>query len=320
VADLVRTGPKRLDVRVSGGVADENRVPLGDLITIAQTLQDAMRGVGSVLTGGKAGLGGRTKGDIEAATELQLLAEPKPGSITLELGLAPAPEALPGAEQPYLGERALAALIEGMARLDEAESELPEGFDPGVLKTLKRLRPVLRRGYTLDLALDATALAQPTPLVHVDETWLSKVDNLIDKPLRAHIRLEGVLQMVDLGSHPLQCRIDRSFSPSVACLVPSELQDEVRAALGKQVEVTGEGEFDRGSEEPKRITVDELAIVTDVVGIDPSRFRQHVSWEELAVAQGVEPLADPDSLGGLFESDEELDQFLALRTTSLDNT
>jgi hypothetical protein len=70
--------------------------------------------VGTVLSGGRAGVGGRKTRDIEAATELHLVAEPRPGSLTLELALSPEPEAIPGAEQPHLGQRALSAENDGL--------------------------------------------------------------------------------------------------------------------------------------------------------------------------------------------------------------
>jgi hypothetical protein len=303
------SGQTHLCVSVSGGVADEHRIAVNDLTTLATVLQTAVRGVGAVLSGGRAGVGGRKKGSVEAATELQLVAEPHPGSITLELALAPEPEPIPGSEQPHLGERALEALIQGLGSLDESTDELPEGFDPGVLKTLNRLGPVLRRGHTVDFSLYGISANRLQACV--DQRWLGTVERLIAKPLRAHLTLEGVLQMVDLGARPLQCRIDRGFLPSVMCLIPNELEPEVRAGLGKLVRVTGEGEFDRGSDEPRRVTVEHLELVTQVAGFDPERIREHAPWQELAEEQGVSVLRDPSQLGGVFGDDAELDEFLA---------
>jgi hypothetical protein len=144
----------------------------------------------------------------------------------------------------------------------------------------------------------------------VNRRWLGTLERLRDKPLRAHLRLEGVLQMVDLGARPLQCRIDRSFLPSVMCLIPNVLELQVRAVLGKHVVVVGEGEFDRGSDEPKRVTVALLELVTQVAGFDPERINEHKPWQELAEQQGVGVLADARQLGGVFPDDEELDEFL----------
>jgi hypothetical protein len=302
-------GRAQLDVRVSGGIADQHRISANDLATLATVLQTAVRGVGTVLSGGQAGLGGRRKGDVESATELQLVAEPRSGSLTLSLALPPEPPALPGTEQPHLGRQALGALLDGVASLDGTTDELPEGFDPGVLKTLDRLGPVLRRGHALDLSLeDGSYLPRR---LHIDQHWLSTVEQLIAKPLRAHLSVEGVLQMVDLASRPLQCRIDRSYLPSVACVIPNDLEPQVREALGRHVRVVGEGVFDRYSNEPKRLTVERLELLIQVAGIDPERIRRHASWRQLAEEQNVDVLHDPTQLGGLFDDEAELEDFLA---------
>jgi hypothetical protein len=300
-------GETRLHVRISGGVADARRIAVNDLTTLANVLQTAVRGVGTVLSGGQAGLGGRKKKAIEAATELQVIAEPSPGSFQLELGLASeSATPFPEIKQPHLGERALSALLAGIAGLDESTSELPEGFDPGVLKTLDRLAPVLRRGHRIELGARGPRVQRRAC---VDRQWLGTLERLRRQPLRAHLHLEGVLQMVDLGAHPLQCRIDRGYLPSVMCLIPNELEAEVRAALGKLVEIVGEGEFD-GSDEPKRVTVERLELVTEVAGFDPERINDHAPWQQLAEEQGVGVLADPTVLGGVFPNDDEVDEFL----------
>lgn len=306
---MSETDQTQLTVRVTGGIAEGHRMAVTDLTTLASVLQTAVRGVGLVLSGGRAGMGGRTKGTIEAATELQVIAEPPPGSFVLALGLAPEPPSIPGAEQPHLGERALSALINGIDSLDAATNELPEGFDPGVLKTLDRLAPVLRRGHQIELR--SRGRLGPCHTC-IDRSWLGTVERLRDKPLRAHIRLEGVLQMVDLGARPLQCRIDRPFLPSVLCLIPNEFDGQVLTALGKHVEVVGEAEFDRGSDQPKRVTVESIEVLTQIAGLDPERIKEHAPWQELAARQHVSAIARPEELGGLFESDDEVDEFLAV--------
>lgn len=54
-------GRTQLDVRVSGGIADDHPISANDLATLATVLQTAVRGVGTVLSGGQAGVGGRRK-------------------------------------------------------------------------------------------------------------------------------------------------------------------------------------------------------------------------------------------------------------------
>jgi hypothetical protein len=117
--------------------------------------------------------------------------------------------------------------------------------------------------------------------------------------------------MVDLGTDPLQCRIDRQFHPPVPCLIPTEMRPQVMAAHGRHVEVSGEAEFDRGSDQPKRVMVDTTELVTRVAGIDPARINEHSGWQQLAERQQVRRL-DPGEFGGLFDSDRDVDEFLAV--------
>jgi hypothetical protein len=88
------------------------------------------------------------------------------------------------------------------------------------------------------------------------------------------------------------------------------MEPQVLVALGKRVQVAGEGEFDRGAEEPKRVIVERLEIVTHVAGFDPQRIRRHAPWQKLAEEQGVGVLSDPNQLAGVFEDDHEVDAFL----------
>ena len=117
--------------------------------------------------------------------------------------------------------------------------------------------------------------------------------------------------MVDLGADPLQCRIDRQFHPPVPCLIRTDMRPQVMAVHGRHVEVSGEAEFARGSDQPKRLVVDTIELVTRVAGIDPARINEHSGWQELAEAQQVRRLGQGE-LGGLFENDQEVDEFLAL--------
>jgi hypothetical protein len=105
--------------------------------------------------------------------------------------------------------------------------------------------------------------------------------------------------------------IDRQISVALdMCLIADEMDTQMRAALGKRVQVTGEGEFDRGSDEPRRVRVESLELVTEVAGFAPDRIRKHAPWQELAEEQGVGVLSDPSQLGGVFEDDAEVDEFL----------
>lgn len=302
-----------LDVRVAGGLEDANRFSANDLATLATVMQTAVRGVATVLSGGRAGVGGRKSRAIDAATELEVVAPPEKGSFVLHMELAVDDAELPGLKTSELGDRALRALTRGLDELAEAEERLPEGFDRGVLSTLDRLGPVLRKRQNVTLV--ANGAAGPR-VAAMSTSTLELVERLMAQPLRAPVEIEGVLKMVDLAATPLLVRVDRGPLPSVSCMIGIERKAEVLGAIDKRVRLTGDGQFDPGVDQPRRVEVQELEVISVVAGLDPERIQRHLGWQDLAREQEVGPMQDPAQLAGLFADDDELDEFLASRPVS----
>jgi hypothetical protein len=260
-----------------------------------------------VLAGQPTGRGGRKLGWIEQATELVLVAAPTEGSVILNLELAentPTLEVDP--ELPDLGSTALATFVDG---LDELASggPLPKGFDPGVLKALTSLTPIFTKGYR-GLALK-TGNNGTSHRTEVTPERIAVVRQIIERPLSAPASVDGVLIAVDLAGDPLACRVDRPFLPGVVCLIPREMREVVKDLIERQVHAEGVGEFDPGSEEPKRLQVESLQ-GTDASVIDRLAWRDHRPWQEHALRQEAKPLWT-EELPSLFEDDVDLERFLA---------
>jgi hypothetical protein len=123
-----------LKLHLDGGPADQHRVYLNDLATVAQGVQTALRNVGAVLAGQTTGRRGRKLGWIERATELVLVAAPREGSVDLDLELAAqAPTLEVDTELSDLGPAALEAFVDGLGKL-ASDAPLPKGFDPASLR------------------------------------------------------------------------------------------------------------------------------------------------------------------------------------------
>lgn len=294
-----------LQLRLVGGPAEQHRVSLTDLTTIASGVQTAVRNVGAVLAGQATGRGGRKLGWIEQATELVLVAQPAVGSVALELELAADVPTL-DVDVQNLGPEALTALVDGLATL-APDRPLPRGFDPGVLKAIGTIAPVFKKGYkSIGLTMGRNGDAR---VAEVTAERLLVARQLTERPLTAPATTEGVLIAVDLAGDPLSCRIDRPFLPPVACLIPREMREVVKSLIEQQVRVEGVGEFEPGSEEPRRIQVAELhGIGAD--RMDRTAWREHRPWQELVLQQGTEPMRT-DELPNLFDDDEDLALFLA---------
>lgn len=297
----VSSADHHLTLHLTGGPADDHRILLTDLTTVANGIQATVRNIGAVLAGQTTGRGGRKAGWIEQATELALVAEPRRGSVVLELELAN-PEPSLAVDNVDLGPSAVVALVNGLERLSD-DRPLPQGYDPGVLKALTTMSPLFSKGYrSVQLAIGSDRTAEIT------HERVNLAARLTERPLRGPASVEGVLIAIDLAGESLTCRIDHPFLPSVACLIPSSMRTDVKLLVDQQVHADGEGEFDSGADRPRRLRVTVLRRVESE--IDGGAWRDHWPWQELALRQGTQAF-DAAHLPSLFDSDDDLDQFLA---------
>lgn len=291
---MTAPGPTRLSLRLEGGSADEGRLPLPELLRVGGQLHAVLRDVATVLASGSSGQPGRVKRFIEAATKLEVVASPRPGSFVLDLELPATSDdfadELEGLDLgPHLGHNALDALVTGITALDDSATSLPPGFDRGVLRAIEKFRPAMTKGISR-ITLELSGNGGPETAT-IDDGKIGTARRLIKQPDEGPAVVEGKLQMVDVGR--LECRIDRLPRLSVTCLFPEHLRNDVLAAITKYVRVAGEGEFQPGRDEPSQLLVSSLVVVYQVLGLDPSAFSQPRSIEELAAERGVgsaEPL------------------------------
>lgn len=291
---MTASGHTRLSLRLEGGPADEGRLPLPELLRVGGQVHAVLRDVATVLASGSSGQPGRVKRFIEAATELEVVAAPRPGSFVLELEL-PETSGAVGQElegldlEPHLGHNALDALVSGINSLDDSAASPPRGFDRGVLRAIEKFRPTMTKGINrITLELSGNGEAKTAT---IDDGRIGSARRLIKQPDKGPAVVEGKLQMVDVGR--LECRVDRLPRPSVTCVFPEHLRNDVLAAITKYVRVAGEGEFQPDSDEPSQILVSSLVVVYEVLGLDPTAFSQPKNIEELAAERGVgsaEPL------------------------------
>lgn len=289
---MTAPGPTRLSLRLEGGSADEGRLPLPELLRVGGQVHAVLRDVATVLASGSSGQPGRVKKFIEAATELEVVAAPRPGSFVLDLELPDTPgnfaDELEGLDLgPHLGHNALHALVTGINALDDSAT-LPPGFDRGVLRAIEKLRPTMTKGINR-ITLELSGNGDPD-IATIDDGRIGTARRLIKQPDKGPAVVEGKLQMVDVGR--LECRVDRLPRSSVTCLFPEHLRNDVLAAITKYVRVAGEGEFQPESDEPSQILVSSLVVLYEVLGLDPSAFSQPKSIQELAAERGVGS-ADP---------------------------
>ena len=302
----------RLRLALRGGPADAHRVSLTDLTTLLSALQRLVRNVGAVEAGTATGRGGRKLAWLEDRTELVLVAPPAAGSVELELELE---DRLPSfdPDRDDIGVRSLRRIVDAPSSL--GGGALPTGFDPASLKALVAVGTLFRKGFE---GVDLVFGTGPSQRVAtIDAGTVASARRLTERPLQAPASTEGILIAVDLGTDPMRCRIDRHGEPSVVCLVPQAHRALANELLDQAVHVEGSGRFSAGSDEPSAIDVLLLRATSLEPSIDRSAWREHRTWEELAL-EGSTPVLEPQDIPVLFEDDDELEAFLtATRGSSI---
>lgn len=305
----------RVTIRLDGPLVDQHRLPLSEFSRVARQFHRALQSVAVVLAGyGPSGHGGRSKKFIEQATDLNVVAPPRPGSFILEFEV-PAPgdieqEELPVEPDAHLGEQAAESLVCGLESLEERSATLPRGFDPGVLKAIVPFRTSMKRGLT-EISF-STHQHRRQAEAHLNAARIDLVARLIKRPVRARAVAEGILQMVDFKS--LQCRIDRPPRPGVLCFFEERDRDAVQQAVRQFVRIEGEGDFEAGSTEPSKISVASIVVLYQTLPFDPQAFWQKVEAVELA--NRATPAFEPSqgAIDDPWRNDEEASQLIAAIT------
>ena len=290
--------PLHLTLRLDGPLVEEHRLPLSELQRVTKLLRTALRDVAMVLTDyGPSGKGGRVKRFIEDSTDLRVVGSPQPGSFCLDLE---APATAPLAQETLdlgvdhsLSERAIEAFIAGLSSLTDDLTELPKGFDRGVLQAIKPFDIALKHGIS---TIELTTKRDGRQVRHtqIDANTIAVAQRLIEKPIRAHAVAQGMLQMVDFGR--LECRIDRPPQPSVTCVFEERERDAVQAAVRQFVRVVGEGEFVPGRAEPTHIVVAKLEVIYESLTLEGKKFWQERSVKEIAAERPVKAFSLPDAI------------------------
>lgn len=309
--------PGTLRIRLEGPLVDDHRLPLVELERIVHQLRTALRDIGAVLSDyTPSAHGGRSRGFIEQAANLWVVAGARAGSFELDLELpAPAPlqpEELPTDAVPSLADHAVVALLEGLGELDEKTARLPDGYDRAVLRALSNIKPTISRGVT-SIALTASWNGRPPLEAHLDAERVNTVTRLINEPVTAHAVVEGALRMVD--HRALECRIDRPPRPSVTCLFDEADRERVHEAAGpdavRLVRVVGEGEFPPGEREPRRMHVSSLAIISQQLPFDAQLFWRRPTLETLAEEQEIGELEATGAEADTWRDDDEAAALIA---------
>jgi hypothetical protein len=196
--------------------------------------------------------------------------------------------------------------LKGLQHAQTKESELPKGFDSGVVMAWRDLGVMFEQGVS-DIGFRLNHRPQPVNVQYNAEGF-NRLQERIQGPQLNIRTIEGRLLMIDLKEHGTRCRIHPSVGEPVLCLFDDSRKEEVLENITKYVKVIGEAK-----EYPVsgKITSIQLHDIQQLEGREeeqkdllpqgtplPSDFWASLSIDDLAQNQAIMPLQDVTVLYG----------------------
>jgi hypothetical protein len=142
-----------------------------------------------------------------------------------------------------------------------------------------------------------------------DKRVRDRVIERIQVPTTRPESVEGILEMADFKEQDHKCRIHPPLGQPILCTFRPEQEQEVYDALRKPVRISGTATINPNSEKIESIAIGKIGIVEQLL-VGARDFHSGRTLEQLADAQGVQPLVNPKVLSGGFPDDEDVDEFL----------
>lgn len=294
------------------GVARQTLL-LRDFLVFGREIQTALDRVARILQGYSDSIQpGRRLADTERACSLELVSFQGGGSVTLTLDLPPLKQAvLP--TYTDVGEEALRTLMAGFDELSEDQTELPAGYDDGVLLALREA------GRTFERGIDSVSIRlgqQRSAKVHVfDRSTVTRIVRRIRTPIQNQKVLEGRLLMADFRESSLRCRVHPAIGPPILCDFDEGVRDAVLGALTHIVRIVGEATEVQG--EIQSLRIQDIEVLDTMAGAEPlglelRRFEDRFpSLDELSEDRSPPMVGDLAALAvGVWPPEDDVDEFI----------
>jgi len=302
--------PPQLKVTMNGPRVGSARLSAADLAEVIKRTQQALKRVGRVLYGDESQRQGRDRADIEQLCELFLVGWQEGSAVAdLELGTPPAQQSLFG----YIGEESVKSFVVGMERIASdhvSATNLPAGFDRGVLQTCQSLAKVLDHGIEqirFD-ALNGGAASSCT----FNASLRNRVQELLGQPATvSETARTGRLEELN-GHGALSGRLWEADGTKWLCHFKNDHLEQLPDAWMRTVRIVGRAIVEEGKE--RLIEVESFTAIDDDIEASSAApfqgFWTSLSLEELAEQQGVSPASDLDEISNLWPADDDPDELL----------
>lgn len=297
-----------LTIHFQGPSVQDGRILLDDLVQFVSNIGTAVERIVNVLETGVGARVGRPPKVIQLLSALEIVAL-SPGSVELALDLRREQPLLPDFD---IGLLAVEKLVIGLPGLTEDDKPLPEGFDEGVLTSLREAGRILDKGFN-SVSLSLPPRPQPRTAVITASTRDGVVSRL-RRFQQAWATVEGRLLMADVQENILRCRLHPSTGSPIYCLFPESLTPTVLKYLRRFVQARGEAKIERATNQVRQLNVLDLEPLDEPslggIQVPSVAFWQTRPFEDLAEEQGVYPLTDWDQLQGDWPEGVDFDEFI----------
>lgn len=227
-----------LRIHLEGPAVRRHRIALHDLVLFCGQLQAAVDRVARVLLGETESMRpGRKRSEIKSGCGLEIV-RIDPGSLSVLCDL-------PFQDQysfPFmtddLGEKALAAFVEGISLLEDSQAPLPKGYDKGVLIALRE------SGKLLDHGIERISFSWRTRGRAYNSSYTPEVHAAlvarIQEPVQNRRTIEGRLLMGDFKETALRCRVHPPVGKPISCTFDEPLKEAVLSLLTHYVRLVGD--------------------------------------------------------------------------------
>lgn len=307
--------PKRpkyaLKVEVEGPGVHTKSIAIPDLLKICDAIQTAVHRQCEAMERPSAQT--LRRGPITASAQEEATLELfgiVAGSTGLLFRYAKPQQPLPIPGRTDFGTEVLTKVAETIKQFERQKPPAVE-TDAGVLDSLSQLGEVLQRRTITRIKLNVPAHNGKSRTISatVNAAVFDRISARVKAPTHQQLTIEGKLEMADFKDTGKLCRIHPPVGQPLQCLFEPELEDQVYGALRRPVRLTGVVRLDPNTNRPQELKIEKIEILDELL-VGAKDFFASRSLEQLAEAQGVRPLTNPNELAGGWPNDENVDEFV----------
>jgi hypothetical protein len=300
-----------LKVKVEGPGVHSKSIAVPDLLKICAAIQTAVLRQAEAMERPSAQT--LRRGPITATAQEECTLELmgiSGGSTGLLFRYAKPQQPLPLPGAAHFADDVIAQVAEAVKDLGGRKQRL-RNMDPGVLGSLKDLGDVLEKKTITRISLSVPRHdgKRRTIRAVLNSVTRQRIGALMKVPTHTELVIEGRLEMADFKEAGKLCRIHPPIGLPLQCSFDPELEDQVYSALRHPVRLIGTAKLNPNTGKPDEMKIEKLEILDELL-LGAKDFFASRSLEQLADAQGVRPLTDPEELKGGWPNDESPDEFI----------